>query len=178
MEACRVLARAPEASIDRTRSAFDAYFETGTKLYQPMNCTYLAECYGVVGQTEAGISMVEQAFSAMEETHERMSEPETWRVKAGLLLQLAGSEAVASDRVRSLREEGETCLRTAIQKAQIQASRNWELRAAVDLGRLLKSTERKAEAISVVRTPYDWFTEGFDTPIVVQARTLLEELCA
>ena len=178
MEACRVLARAPDASIDRTRRAFDAYFESEAKLYQPINCTYLAECYGMVGQTEAGISMVEQAFAAMEETNERMSEPETWRVKAGLLLRLAGSEAIGSDRVRSLREEGETCLRTAIQKAQIQASKNWELRAAVDLGRLLKGSERQAEAISVVRTPYDWFTEGFNTPIVVQARTLLEELSA
>jgi len=178
MEACRVLARAPEASIDRTRSAFDAYFESEAKLYQPTNCTVLAECYGMVGQIEAGISMIEQAFAAMEETNERMSEPETWRVKAGLLLQLAGSGTIASDRVRSLRQEGEACLRTAIQKAQIQASKNWELRAAVDLGRLLKSSERKAEAITVVRTPYDWFTEGFDTPIVIQARTLLEELSA
>jgi hypothetical protein len=128
-----------------------------------------------LGQVDAGLSMIDQAFAATEETNERMGEPETWRVKAGLLLQRAASDGIATDRAKSLREEGETCLRTAIQKAQTQASKNWELRAAVDLGRLLKDSSRTAEAISVVRAPYDWFTEGFDTPILVQARTLLEE---
>jgi hypothetical protein len=112
----------------------------------------------------------------MEVTNERMGEAETWRVKGGLLLQLAASDGIAKDRATSLREEGEACLRTAIRKAQAQASRGWELRAAVDLGRLLKNSDRKAEAIAVVRAPYDWFTEGFDTPLLVLARTLLEEL--
>ena len=81
-----------------------------------------------------------------------MSEPETWRVKASLLLQLAASPGIADSRADELREEGERCLRTAISKAQLQASKGWELRAAVDLGRLLKSSRRKAEAASIVRS--------------------------
>jgi class 3 adenylate cyclase/tetratricopeptide (TPR) repeat protein len=176
MEACRILGHSAEGSIDRTQQAFDAQYASEAKLYKPHNCTVLAECCGRVGQVEAGISRIEQAFSAMEETSERMSEPETWRVKAGLLLQLASSHDITPDRAQTLREEGELCLRTAISKAQIQASKSWELRAAVDLGRLLKSSNREAEAAGIVRAAYDWFTEGFDTPDLVQARALLAEL--
>jgi class 3 adenylate cyclase/tetratricopeptide (TPR) repeat protein len=176
MEACRILGHASEGSIDRAQQAFDAQYASEAKLYKPHNCTVLAECCGKVGQVEAGISRIEQAFSAMQETNEKMSEPETWRVKASLLLQLAGSPGIAGDRAKELREEGETCLRTAISKAQLQASKSWELRASVDLGRLLKSSRRDAEAGSIVRAAYDWFTEGFDTPDLVQARALLAEL--
>ena len=176
MEACRILGRAPEGSIDRVRKAFDTYFESEAKLYKPTLCEVLAECYGVLGQVEAGLSMIEQSFATMQETHERMSEPETWRVKANLLLQLAASKGIPASRSRALREESEICLRTSISKAQIQASKNWELRATVDLGRLLKSSRREAEAVSMVQAAYGWFTEGFDTPDLVQARALLAEL--
>lgn len=176
MEACRILGRAPEGSINRARNAFDAYFESEAKLYKPTLCTVLAECYGVLGQVEAGLSMIEQAFSTMQETHERMSEPETSRVKANLLL-LAASNGT-TDSGRALREEAEMCLRTAISKAQTQASKSWELRATVDLGRLLKNSRREAEAVSIVRAAYNWFTEGFDTPDLAQARALVAELSA
>lgn len=176
MDACRILGHASEGSIDRTQQAFDAQYASEAKLYKPQNCTVLAECCGVSGRVEAGLAMIEAAFSAMEETNERMSEPETWRVKASLLLQLAASPGIAEDRAKELREEGEMCLRTAITKAQLQASKSWELRASVDLGRLLKSSRREAEAGSIVRAAYDWFTEGFDTPDLVQARALLAEL--
>jgi tetratricopeptide (TPR) repeat protein len=173
-EACRILGRA-EGSVDRAEKAFDAYFASEAKLYKPYNCTVLAECYGVVGRIEDGISRVEQAISAMQETHERMGEPEMWRVKASLLLRLADT---AADRAQALREEGEMCLRTAISTAQSQASKSWELRAAVDLGHLLKKSRREAEAASIVRAVYSWFTEGFDTPDLIRARALLEELPA
>ncbi|MGA9721089.1 MAG: AAA family ATPase [Candidatus Binatus sp.] len=176
MDACRILGHASEGSIDRVQRAFDAQYASEAKLYQPHNYTVLAECCGVVGQADAGLSMIEQAFSVMEETSGRMTEPETWRVKASLLQQLAASPGIAGDRADELRKEGEMCLRTAITKAQLQASKSWELRATVDLGRLLKSSRREAEAGSIVRTAYDWFTEGFDTPDLVQARALLEEL--
>lgn len=176
-EACKTLGRA-EGSIDRTRDAFDAYFALEAKIYQQTLRTVLAECYGVVGQIEAGISMVEQAISAMQETHDRMSEPETWRVKASLLLQRAASQDISTDRAQALREEGEMCLRTAISTAQSQASKSWELRAAVDLGHLLKNSRREAEAATIVRAAYSCFTEGFDTPDQARARALLEELSA
>ena len=174
MEACRVLGCA-ERSIDRAQKTFDAYFASEAKLYKPYIYTVLAECCGVVGQIEEGISRVEQAISAMRETNERMSEPETWRVKASLLLRLADT---TTDRAQALREEGERCLRTAISTAQSQASKSWELRAAVDLGHLLKKSRREAEAASIVRPVYSWFTEGFDTPDLARARALLEELSA
>jgi class 3 adenylate cyclase/tetratricopeptide (TPR) repeat protein len=174
MEACRILGSAA-GSIDRAEKAFDAYFGSEAKLYKPTNTAVLAECYGVVGQIEAGISRVEQAISAMQETNERMSEPETWRMKASLLLRLADT---TTDRAEALRAEGEMCLRMAISKAQSQGSKGWELRAAVDLGHLLKKSRREAEAASIVRTAYSWFTEGFDTPDMARARALLEELRA
>jgi hypothetical protein len=155
---------------------FEAYFAAEAKLYKPTNCMVLAECCAVVERIEDGISMVEQAFSAMQETSERWTEPETWRVKANLLQLLAATPGTSADRVRSLREEGEECLRKAIKTAQTQSSKIWELRAAVDLGHLLRNSSRKAEAFSLVSSTYSWFAEGFDTPDLAQARALLAEL--
>ena len=89
-DACRVLAGL-DTRIDRVSSAFEAYFASEAKLYMATNCTVLAECCAVLGQAELGLSMIEEAFSAMQETGEKMSEPETWRVKGLLLLERASA---------------------------------------------------------------------------------------
>jgi predicted ATPase len=74
--------------------------------------------------------------------------------------------------------EVETCFRTALRTAREQGTRGFELRAAVDLARLLSAQQRQAEGRALLAPVYGWFTEGFDTPDLQEAKTLLETLDA
>ena len=74
------------------------------------------------------------------------------------------------------RAEAEACFRKALAIAREQGTRGFELRAAVSLGRLLSDQRRRAEACDLLAPVYGWFTEGFDTQDLKQAKTLLDEL--
>ena len=73
-------------------------------------------------------------------------------------------------------DEAQRAFRTAIGVADQQAARSWELRATVSLARLLRSTNRHDEARAMLAEIYNWFTEGFDTADLKEAKALLEEL--
>ena len=73
-------------------------------------------------------------------------------------------------------EEVETCYRQAIEVARKQEARSWELRATTSLARLLQAQSRVAEARDMLAAIYVWFTEGFDTPDLVETKALLDEL--
>ena len=70
----------------------------------------------------------------------------------------------------------EASLRQALNIAQRQQAKSWELRAAMSLARLWQQQNKRAEAHALLASVYDWFTEGFDTPSLQEARVLLEEL--
>ena len=72
--------------------------------------------------------------------------------------------------------EPEACFRRAIEIAKGQSAKWWELRATVSLGRLLRDTGRRDEARAMLTEIYRWFTEGFDTTDLKDAKTLLDEL--
>ena len=72
--------------------------------------------------------------------------------------------------------EVEACFRTALAVAREQGTRGFELRAAVSLARLLSNQGRNAEALGLLAPVYSWFTEGFDTPDLKEAKALLDEL--
>jgi predicted ATPase len=93
-----------------------------------------------------------------------MDEAELCRVK-GELLQMSGKVG-----------EAEACFRQAIAVARGQESKSWELRATLSLSRLLQKDGRSEEARQLLSEIYGWFTEGFDTPDLQEARALLEEL--
>jgi predicted ATPase len=93
-------------------------------------------------------------------------EPECLRLKGELLLAEASAE----------QGEAERLLRQSIALAQAHKAKSWELRAATSLAGLCQSTGRRAEARAVLSPIYDWFTEGFDTVDLRQAKTLLEAL--
>ena len=96
---------------------------------------------------------------------ERFNEAELWRLKGELLLQRGGGP-----------EDVEACFRQAIDVARGQEARSWELRATTSLARLLRGQGRIAEAREMLAAIYGWFTEGFDTPDLIEARDLLEAL--
>jgi len=124
----------------------------------------LAEAQATVGQPEQGLETLSGALALAEETDERYYEPELYRLKGKLLL-MQGDVAAA-----------EASLHKAIEVARGQSAKSWELRATVSLCRLWQQQGRAEEARQRLGDIYGWFTEGFDTPDLQEARALLEEL--
>ena len=112
---------------------------------------------------DARVSL-DEAFMFVDETDERYWEAELFRLKGELILQ--------DGQISS----AEACLLRAIDIAQKQSAKSLELRAAMSLGRLWGEHGKRAKAKKLLEEVYDWFTEGFDTPDLIEAKTLLEEL--
>jgi len=172
-DACRILARA-DNNIDAVRNDFERHSEAEAQLYRPTECTVLAECCGLVGQTEAGLAMIEEAFECAATTGQRMSDADTWRVKGNLLLQLAAK--VGTSTAESLTREAEECFLKGIEIARRQQARSWELRTTLSLSQLLIGSGREKQAKDMLSAVFSWFTEGFDFPDLVEATQLLHEL--
>jgi len=136
----------------------------GVGLFLPAFLQQLAEAHGMAGQFEKGLALMEEALDLVERTGERAWEAEIYRGK-GELLQLSGETS-----------EAEGCFRKAIEVARRQEAKSWELRATVSLSRLLQKDGRSAEARQLLSEIYGWFTEGFDTPDLKEARALLKDL--
>ena len=103
----------------------------------------------------------------MASTNERFYEAEIYRVKGELLLKHGGSNTAA---------EAETCFRQALDIARVQSAKSWELRAATSLARLWRDQGQRAQARDLLAPVYGWFTEGFDTADLKDAKALLDEL--
>jgi len=102
----------------------------------------------------------------VESTDERQYEAELYRLKGVLLLRQADPDV----------QQAVTCLQQALAIARRQQARSWELRAAVSLSRLWQQQGRRNEARALLAGVYGWFTEGFDTADLQEARVLLEAL--
>ena len=133
-------------------------------LYLPGTLCTLAEAEGKAGRPEQGLTSLAEALALVEKTDERHWEAELNRVKGELLL-LQGDEA-----------EAEASFHKAIEVARRQQAKLWELRAATALARLWQKQGRVDEARELLAEIYDWFTEGFDTPDLKEAKALLERL--
>src|SRR5262249_36159517 len=128
----------------------------------------LAEAYGHIGQSTKALELIEESLATDLNTGRYSTEPELHRVKGELLL-LQDPPSLA---------EAEHCFRTAIEKAQRHAAKSWELRATTSLARLLAEQNRRDEARAMLAENYSWFTEGFDTADLKEAKALLYELSA
>jgi predicted ATPase len=126
----------------------------------------LAKACEFAGQIEEGVSLLDNALQIVDRTGERWQEAELYRHKGQLLWRQGHSEAA------------EELYRKALSIAAEQEAKLWELRAAVSLARLRRDQGRHAEARDLLAPVYDWFTEGFDTPDLTEAKALLDELNA
>jgi len=124
----------------------------------------LAEAQAKAGLVEAGLASLEEAFTLVKKTDERYWEAELYRLRGELSL-LQGDDARA-----------EICFHKAVEISRKQCVKSLELRAAMSLCRLWKKLGKKAEAYQTLTGIYNWFTEGFDTRDLVEARKLLEDL--
>jgi predicted ATPase len=132
----------------------------------PIHCAALAKGYSEIGEPEQGLTLVDEALTAIERTSEYLMKAELHRLKGQLLLLQTQSNS----------EEAERWFRTAIDLARGQQAKSWELRAATSLSRLLASQHGHDEARTMLAEIYNWFTEGFDTPDLKDAKALLDEL--
>jgi DNA-binding SARP family transcriptional activator/predicted ATPase len=153
-----------EEGIAQLRQGLAAWEATGTRYRRPTFLAWLAEAYGKVGQAEEGLSVLAEALAQVEKTDERCYEAELRRLKGELLAQ-EGDEA-----------EAEASLQHAIEVARCQSAKSWELRATTSLARLWQEQGRIDEARQMLAEIYGWFTEGFDTPDLQEAKALLDEL--
>jgi predicted ATPase len=110
--------------------------------------------------------MLNEALAYIERSGEKVDKAEMLRIKGELLLMRDGG-AIA---------EAEGCFRAALDVARAQEARWWRLRATTSLARLLAKQGRRDEARAMLADIYDWFTEGFDTADLKEAKSLLEEL--
>jgi predicted ATPase len=150
--------------ISLLRRGSTAYRATGAELLMPHYIALLAETCEVSGQIEEAATQLEEALEIVKRTGERWLEAELYRHKGQLLLRQGNSEAA------------EELYRKALSIAREQEAKLWELRAAASLTRLRRDQGRRAEAYDLLAPIYGWFTEGFDTPDLKEAKALLEEL--
>jgi adenylate cyclase len=136
--------------------------------------TLLAGAYDKVGQVDEGLDLLSEAMKIMENTGERHFEIEIHRLKGELLLKSKADPDTSLEGNRLI--EAEACFLKAIEIAREQEAKSWELRAAMSLSRLWLGQGKKEEARQLLSEIYGWFTEGFDTADLREAKALLEEL--
>ena len=150
--------------ISLLRSGSAAYRATGAEAWMPHYIALLARACEIAGQIEEGLTLLDDALQIVERTGERWFAAELNRHKGQLLLRQGHSEAA------------EELYRKALSIAEEQEAKLWELRAAASLARLRRDQGRHAEARDLLAPVYGWFTEGFDTPDLKEAKALLDEL--
>ena len=146
------------------RSGLAAYRATGAEVWVPHFVALLAGACEIAGQIEESLTLLDEAFQIVERTGERWFEAELYRRKGQLLLKQEHADAA------------ESRYRKAITIAVEQEAKLWELRAAGSLARLRRAQGRRAEARNLLAPVYSWFTEGFDTQDLKEAKALLDEL--
>jgi predicted ATPase len=156
------------------RQGLDMYRSTGAEFQRPHFLTLLAEASGLLGQPEGGLAALDEALALMEQTGERYYEAELHRQRGELLL----LREAKSHPAQGSREQhaAETCLQHALDVARQQQAKSLELRAAMSLSRLWQRQGKRQEAYDLLAPIYGWFTEGFDTADLQEARALLEHL--
>jgi len=149
--------------ISLLRSGLSTYRANGAEVWTTHHISLLARACELAGQVKEAATLVDEALQIVERTGERWVEAELNRHKGQLLLQTHTAAA-------------EELYRKALSIAEEQGAKLWELRAAVSLARLRRDQGRRAEARDLLAPVYGWFTEGFDTPDLKDAKALLDEL--
>ena len=155
-----------EEGVAQLRQGLDAYRDGGAELYLPWHLALLAEAYRASGQAEGGLAALAEAMAMVDKTGERWYEAELYRLKGELMLSQSPDNSA----------EAETCFHQALDMARCRQAKSWELRAATSLARLWQSQDKRQDAYDLLAPVYGWFTEGFDTADLQEAKTLLQEL--
>jgi tetratricopeptide (TPR) repeat protein len=152
------------AGIQLIRQGIDIYRGTGSNLVVPFLLTALADVYGMAGHPEEGLCRLDEAAQLVDTTQERWAEAEMLRCRGMLLLSI------------NERAAAEGSYHRALAVAQRQGAKFWELRAAMSMARLWRDQGKRDAARDLLAPVCDWFTEGFDTLDLKEAKALLDAL--
>jgi len=155
-----------EEGIAQVRQGIVAMRATGAAVLVPYFCTVLAEVHAHLSHTEDGLQALAEAHTLVEQQEERWWEAEISRLRSILLLR----------QTETPQEDAEAWWRRGLDVARRQGAKSLELRAAMSLSRLWQQQGKQAEARELLAPIYGWFTEGFDTADLQEAKTLLQEL--
>jgi predicted ATPase len=149
-------------------SAMTSLRSTGANLYEPWHLSVLAMAYTELGQHDDAQRCINDAIDKVERSNEKGDEPEVHRIAGEIAL-----KSVAPDT-----EKAERHFERALRVAHQQQQKSYELRAATSLARLWRDQGKVQQARELLAPVYGWFTEGFDTRDLKEAKVLLEELAS
>jgi class 3 adenylate cyclase/predicted ATPase len=153
----------PDDGISLLSTGLSGMHDAGFMLYRPQNLTLLGDAYRMAGQWQAALDHFAEAQRVAAETEERWFQAETLRLRGDVLLAMGDAAAAEVDYCEAL----------AI--ARRQSAKLWELRAAISLARLWRDQCKRAQARDLLAPVYGWFTEGFGTPVLHEAKALLDQ---
>ncbi len=164
----RVLVEIGQTSegIQQLEQGLASYLATGAEVWRPMYLSMLGAAYERSGLAGEGLDRVTQALEIVETSQERWWEPELYRLRGSLLVDMSSDNG----------SEAELCYRKAIESAQSQQAKSWELHAVTSLARLWQSQGKHQKAYDLLAPIYNWFTEGFDTADLKDAKALVAQL--
>jgi predicted ATPase len=148
------------------RQGLAVHLTTEGELARPYFLALLAEACGGMGQAEEGLNVLAEALDIVHKNGERFYEAELHRLKGELTLALSQENEA----------ESEACFCQALEVARWQSAKSLELRAAMSLSRLWQGQGKREETRQMLSKLYGWFTEGFNTKDLKEAKALLEEL--
>ena len=157
-----------EEGLKLIQQGFAAHRATGAEVNRPEFLYWLAEAYCATGRLDNALDSLTSALEVSEEHEHLCMEAEIYRLKGEFLLRKNDSDS----------EEAQACFQQGIAIARKQGAKSLELSATTSLGRLLTKQGRRDEARAMLAEIYNWFTEGFDTLDLKDAKTLLDELNA
>jgi predicted ATPase len=153
-----------DEAVAEIRQAIGTYRATGTRLHSTHHLTLLAQAVAASGHYSEGLATLIEAAILVENTGERYVEAEITRLQGTLVL------------AQDVSAEAESCYLRALAVARTQEAPSLELRAATSLARLWGEQGRRSEARDLLAPVYGWFTEGFDTADLKDAKALLDTL--
>jgi predicted ATPase len=155
-------------AIEMLTTAQRALQSTGATLFAPAYLSYLARAYAEIGNHDDAQRCVAEAMTAAETTRETWFEAEIHRMAGEIALILPGPDAA----------KAEVYFQRALAIARAQQAKSWELRTAMSMARLWRDQGKPQQARELLAPVYGWFTEGFDTLDLKEAKALLDELAA
>ena len=150
-----------EEALERATQAIESLNAQGVMLSRTRYLARMGEVHWMAGRYAEGLTAIAEALALVERTGERVAEAEIWRIKGELLLGIAAGNA---------QPEAESCYHQAIKIARQQNAKSWELRAAKSLARLWQRQGKTAAARQMLAEIYGWFTDGFGTADLKDAK--------
>jgi len=155
-------------SIHTLVSGILAWRSTGSTAFVPLFLLHLAMAYAGLGQFDDAWRCIDEAMTAVETTNERWCEAEVNRIGGEIVLMSQEPDAA----------KAEAYFERALAVAREQQAKSWELRAAMSMARLWRDQGKPQQARELLAPGYGWFTEGFDTRDLKEAKALLDELAS